>query len=87
MKILEAPMTAHSADRLPDSSAARAQATASPGGLGMLLAFPAFVLLVTLAVVVVGSTDAWAVLAGAMLTVAALTAVVSVMTARLLADD
>lgn len=58
-----------------------------PGGLGMLLVFPAFVLIVTLAIVVVGSADAWGVLAAALLAVAALTAVVAVMTARLLADD
>lgn len=80
-------MTAHSAPRLPDPSDARPRAADPPSGLGMLLAFPAFVLLVTLAVVLVGAADAWAVLAGAMLTVGALTAIVSVMTARLLADD
>lgn len=75
-------MSAHPAPPLAESRHADA-----PSGLGMLLAFPAFVLLVTLAVVVVGSADSWGVLAGAMLTVAALTAVVSVMTARLLADE
>jgi hypothetical protein len=79
-------MAAHSAPPLPGRSQARA-AAAPPSGLGILLAFPAFVLLVTLAVVLVGAADAWVVLAGAMLTVAALTAVVSTMTARLLADD
>lgn len=74
-------MTVHPAPPLAESP------HAAPSGIGMLLAFPAFVLLVTLAVVLVGSADAWGVLAGAMLTVAALTAVVAMMTARLLADD
>lgn len=71
------PLTAHA-----DTSDA-----APPSGLGMLLAFPAAVLIVTLAVVLVASAQRWSILAGAMLVVAALTTVVSFMTARLLSDD
>lgn len=73
----------------PAAPAAPADATraAPPSGLGMLLAFPAAVLTVTLAVVLVGAAERWSVLAAAMLVVAALTVVVSLMTARLLGDD
>lgn len=72
-------------DRTPQTDAAK---SAKPsGGLAMLLVFPLFVVIITLAIVGVGASDTWLVVIVAMLAVAALTGVVSLMTARLLADD
>lgn len=71
----------------PDPKSESAAVRKSPGGLAMLLIFPAFAVLITLAVAGVGITDGWLTVFGAMAAVVALTGVVWVLTARLLADD
>ena len=62
--------------------------TASPvGGLAMLLAFPLGVLIVSVMVALLATAGRWWVLVPVMLLDFAVTAAVSVMTARLLGED